>query len=536
MSNRFNFLISIIILSISAVFIIPACNISDPPKYTQGSGILLKNSEHKPSIPQNFNQLKDRLDALMPGILAKYDTVGAAVALIEPKRDVNGERLYDDDGKLIYEDLWLRGYGKADLIHENRLNPVTTVFQIASLSKPVGAWGVRLMENMRDQSNLPLIDLDAVIDPVEPMVRWPAGDDWQPTGNGYLKNWHFTNTTPVDKREWINLITIRHLIRHRAGLTRNDYIGFIQSPGSLNSSTPYKDMPSLLQCLNGFMRLKDFPRGFCPKVKIMQSPDTRPHESWQPWYLEDGTGWIYNDIRKEYLYNGQDPAQEEDPLWKYSSGGYTVLQLIVEERTGKNFVDYMSENVFLPLGMDSTTYTYSKDLNLATPYRRDPVEESYLLHTAKACGGLYTTAPDFAKFIIKMMEKAPGDDGQWECDKTMEPSAYCIITENDAVTYRDKSFCREDKLNADHPGAASFLESVGYIGEGDSPDKIKKKFIYRHFGTLFGWDAVMAFIPEQKIGLLVFTNTSNVLYYTGKGVCKEVFDAWASTAIQVYGD
>ena len=86
MSYISKLLISIIILFISAALVIPACNISDHSKYTQGSGILLKDSEHKPSIPQDFNQLKERFDALMPDVLEKYETVGAVVALIEPKR------------------------------------------------------------------------------------------------------------------------------------------------------------------------------------------------------------------------------------------------------------------------------------------------------------------------------------------------------------------------------------------------------------------------------------------------------------------
>jgi hypothetical protein len=52
-------LISIIILFIAATLIIPACNISDHPTYTQGSGALLKDSDHKPSILQDFNQFKE---------------------------------------------------------------------------------------------------------------------------------------------------------------------------------------------------------------------------------------------------------------------------------------------------------------------------------------------------------------------------------------------------------------------------------------------------------------------------------------------
>ena len=39
-----------------------------------------------------------------------------------------------------------------------------------------------------------------------------------------------------------------------------------------------------------------------------------------------------------------------------SGGGYTVMQLLVEDVTGKPFAQYMHEAVLAPLGMTSSTY------------------------------------------------------------------------------------------------------------------------------------------------------------------------------------
>jgi CubicO group peptidase (beta-lactamase class C family) len=392
------------------------------------------------------------------------------------------------------------------------------------------------MAFMTDAHHAPLISLDAVVDPVEPVCQNALVDVWIPNNRGYLRRWHFTNTTPNAAREWINTITIRHLIRHRAGLTRNNYIGFIQSPESLNADDPYQGMPSLVQCLDGFVRWPEHPRGFCPKVRVVQAPDSRMPALWKEWYLEDGTGWAYDRTAEAYRYNGKPGASEETASWKYSNGAYTVLQLIVEEKTGKSYPDFMQEKVFLPLDMNNTSYTIHKELNLAAPHMGNRVSVPYFLYTAKACGGLYTTAPDYAKFVQKLMESAGHDGAPWECDKVMEPSTYCIITTHDGATYRDRSFCREDKLGASDPEAASFLDLVGYIGDGETPDVIKKQRVYRHYGTVFGWNALMAFVPELKAGLLVFTNASSLFQYSGKGVCKEVFDAWVSTLTQAHGD
>ena len=42
--------------------------------------------------------------------------------------------------------------------------------------------------------------------------------------------------------------------------------------------------------------------------------------------------------------------------WKYSGGGYTLAQLVIEEVTGKPFAEYVEEAVVRPLGMRLSGY------------------------------------------------------------------------------------------------------------------------------------------------------------------------------------
>ena len=42
---------------------------------------------------------------------------------------------------------------------------------------------------------------------------------------------------------------------------------------------------------------------------------------------------------------------EPGTQWRYSGGGYTLAQLIVEEVTGESFEDYVRDAVLRPLGM-----------------------------------------------------------------------------------------------------------------------------------------------------------------------------------------
>lgn len=114
--------------------------------------------------------LASHLDRRVPALLARYRIPGASLAL------VRGGRL-----------AWSGAYGYAD--RERRLPATTeTVFQVASISKTVTAWGVmRLVERG-------LLDLDA---PVE----------------RYLSRWQLRD--PPALRE---LVTVRRLRSHSAGL------------------------------------------------------------------------------------------------------------------------------------------------------------------------------------------------------------------------------------------------------------------------------------------------------------------------------
>jgi CubicO group peptidase (beta-lactamase class C family) len=133
-----------------------------------------------PSVPQ-VGDFVARLDRFVPHYLAVYGIPGAAVAVVR-QGDV----------------VWAKGYGLAD---RERGTPVTTdtVFQAASISKTLTAWGVmKLVEQGR-------LDLDA---PVE----------------RYLTRWRLPETS-FDTTG----VTVRRLLSHSAGLNVTEYLGY--APG-----------------------------------------------------------------------------------------------------------------------------------------------------------------------------------------------------------------------------------------------------------------------------------------------------------------
>ncbi len=87
--------------------------------------------------------------------------------------------------------------------------------------------------------------------------------------------------------------------------------------------------------------------------------------------------------------------------WDYSGGGYTLLQLIVEEVSDQSFSEFMHERVFVPLGMQNTTFDHetAAQRGLAQNYRPDGEPEPFRWYTALAATSLFTSPADLARFI-----------------------------------------------------------------------------------------------------------------------------------------
>ena len=98
--------------------------------------------------------------------------------------------------------------------------------------------------------------------------------------------------------------------------------------------------------------------------------------------------------------------------FKYSGGGYTLLQLLVEEVSGQSFASYMKENILKPLNMTQSSYTWedSTDFQLAEFYNSDGTKAKHYTYTSLAATSLYTSLNDleiFFKVFLKGNDKEP---------------------------------------------------------------------------------------------------------------------------------
>jgi CubicO group peptidase (beta-lactamase class C family) len=97
------------------------------------------------------------------------------------------------------------------------------------------------------------------------------------------------------------------------------------------------------------------------------------------------------------VYVGIKPGSE----FKYSGGGYTLLQLLVEEVSGQSFASYMKENLFEPLSMLKSSYTWEdySEFELAEFYNSDGTKAAHYRYTSLAATSLYTALSDLEVFF-----------------------------------------------------------------------------------------------------------------------------------------
>lgn len=117
------------------------------------------------------------------------------------------------------------------------------------------------------------------------------------------------------------------------------------------------------------------------------------------------------------LFSGEPLAFEPGTKNQYSNGGYVLLGAIIEKISGKNYYDYMRENIFKPLGMANTDF-YESDKsvpNMAEGYTKnaagqiDKTKWQNNLDTRPArgssAGGGYSTLEDMLKFSLALQSK-----------------------------------------------------------------------------------------------------------------------------------
>lgn len=233
-------------------------------------------------------------------------------------------------------------------------NPGAAALLILADGRPVAEHYVSIGEPVNADSRFQLASVSKWITAWGVMALVEDGRvDLDAPVSGYLRRWQLPDG-PFDNQE----VTVRRLLSHSAGLTDGlGYLGFAP------------DAP--VQAL---------------EASLTQASDAMPGA--------DGRVRV-----------GIEPGSE----WRYSGGGYALLQLLIEDVSGRPFATFMQERVLQPLNMHHASFEPPAAADRAANYDADGTALPYRRFAAPAAAGLFASAADLTRFVAAQL---PGPDGE----------------------------------------------------------------------------------------------------------------------------
>ena len=121
------------------------------------------------------------------------------------------------------------------------------------------------------------------------------------------------------------------------------------------------------------------------------------------------------------VLNGESPSQTKAVVidkipgtgFQYSNAGYSVLQQLTVDVSGKTYPGFAEEKIFRPLGMFHSTFQQLPDSlkNVASAGHEStgaPLAVKRYFYPHLAAGGLCTTTNDYARYIIELQKSYLG--------------------------------------------------------------------------------------------------------------------------------
>lgn len=202
--------------------------------------------------------------------------------------------------------------------------------------------------------------------------------------------------------------------------------------------------------------------------------------------------------------------------FSYSGGGYSVLQIALEDLTGKSLDVLAREELFAPLGLHGTTFAYDgvarsgggrpHDLAGATmPVRVFP---------NLAAGGLSTTAEDLARLARAALAPGSGRPG------LLSPAMAAVLATPIAPVGppSPRPGMSQTMLAPETwPDPAAFRYAAGAA----VALRADGRRIVGHGGSNAGWKATVQYESRGRKGIVVLTNGEG-----GNGVIMPVVSLW----------
>ena len=190
---------------------------------------------------------------------------------------------------------------------------------------------------------------------------------------------------------------------------------------------------------------------------------------------------------QDYLAQEARLAREPGSGFLYSNVGFNLLELLVEEVTGRDFAAYMADEVLVPLGMSDASFAWNETLHplIPTGYELHGTPVSPYVYPASAAGGLFATVEDVARFVSAEMT---------------------------GPAYAEHAVLGEESIRQLHTPAVDISGVYGTVadsyGLGHFIENLPggRRAVW-HGGQGHGWMTHFLAVPESGDGIVILTNS-----------------------------
>ena len=286
--------------------------------------------------------------------MKRYLAVLLILAGCTPKEQPSSDTTAQIENGLLEGDVYFEGDKTATMKERMEFYGVPGVsIAVIKDNKIVwlGSYGIMDKESNENVTSKTLFQAGSISKPVAAYGALIAVEKGKVTltddVNKFLTSWKVPDNEFTKEKK----VTLAELLSHTGGLTVHGFLGY----------SPDLPVPTLIEVLNGT------PPANSPPIRVDKEPG--------------GT-------------------------FRYSGGGYTVMQQMMIDVYGKPYPEIEKELVLAPLEMTNSTYEQPLDSikvkMAATGYLPDHQQTKGKRHTypEMAAAGLWTTAEDLAKFAI----------------------------------------------------------------------------------------------------------------------------------------
>lgn len=236
----------------------------------------------------------------------------------------------------------------------------------------------------------------------------------------------------------------------------------------------------------------------------------------------DFTYWTSNLTRNEVIEK-MSHIKAEYPFrtkWGYTNAAFLTAGEIIPKATGLQWEDYLKQKIFTPLGMNNTL-ALSKDFpNAANKCSAHTIADGKLIKipfcsidNLAAAGSIGSSVNDMSHWVMAQL-----DNGKYEGKQIIAAAAIA-----------------QTRLPHSILGNGGHLYNTGHFslyGLGWFLEEYCGKKIVSHTGGVNGFVTSVTLIPEEKLGIIVLTNTDQNAFY--EALKWEIADAYLGKPYRNY--